>query len=300
MTEPAPGDPTSPTVGFGPYAPAGGPQPPLPNPQPPPGYPPLGPQSPPTYPPPNQGPPGYPPPAYPPGPAGLPGYQPGPPASGTNGFAVAALILGILGFFTLPIPLAVVFGFVALSQIRRTGQAGRGMAIAGIVLAGVWTVLVALLIIAGVIGSSVSVAPGAAAPTAPVPTPSGGTTPSDDPSSVDVNVIDVKVGDCISRMTGISKNVRLQVTPCTDPHEGEVFALFDATGVPYPGDPALSRQADDGCTDRLAGYAPTAADVPGLGISFVYPSAESWTAGRRQIQCIATSDPPATGSIRGR
>jgi len=56
-----------------------------------------------------------------------------------NGYAVASLVLGILGLpcFMLVIPqiLAVVFGFVALNQhARRRTSAGRGMAIAGIAL----------------------------------------------------------------------------------------------------------------------------------------------------------------------
>lgn len=47
----------------------------------------------------------------------------------TNVFAVLALVFGIIGGL-----LGIVFGHVALSQIRRTGEAGRGMAIAGLAL----------------------------------------------------------------------------------------------------------------------------------------------------------------------
>jgi hypothetical protein len=64
-----------------------------------------------------------------------PQYQyPGPAPAPTNGLAVAALVCGILGFFTglSAIP-AVICGHVALSQLRRTGGEGRGMAIAGLV-----------------------------------------------------------------------------------------------------------------------------------------------------------------------
>jgi Domain of unknown function (DUF4190) len=60
----------------------------------------------------------------------------------TNGFAVAALVLGILGFVACGIPavLALVFGYKARKQIDASGgvQAGRGMAKAGIVLGWVW------------------------------------------------------------------------------------------------------------------------------------------------------------------
>jgi hypothetical protein len=47
----------------------------------------------------------------------------------TNTFAIVALVLGFFGGF-----LAIPFGHIALSQIRRTGEAGRGIAIAGLVL----------------------------------------------------------------------------------------------------------------------------------------------------------------------
>ena len=70
------------------------------------------------------GPRGYPPPGGYPG----PGYPP-PPAQkpGTNGFAIASLIFGIIG----GVLLGFIFGFIALSQTKRTGQNGRGLALAG-------------------------------------------------------------------------------------------------------------------------------------------------------------------------
>ena len=49
---------------------------------------------------------------------------------GTNGLAIAALVLGVLGASLL----AVAFGHAAKSQIARTGEAGEGMATAGLIL----------------------------------------------------------------------------------------------------------------------------------------------------------------------
>jgi hypothetical protein len=94
------------------------------------------------YPPPQSGGPGYQ--GYqgyqgypPPSPGGY-GYPQLPQSSGTNGFAIASLVCSLVGwcFFIGPI-LGLVFGFVALNQIKQTGQGGRGMAIAGIVVGGV-------------------------------------------------------------------------------------------------------------------------------------------------------------------
>ena len=53
------------------------------------------------------------------------------PKGGTNGWAIASLVTGIVGFF----PLALIFGYVALSQIKKDPSiGGRGFAVAGVVL----------------------------------------------------------------------------------------------------------------------------------------------------------------------
>ncbi len=54
--------------------------------------------------------------------------------AGTNGYAVASLVLGIVWIFWLGSALALIFGFVAKRQIREHPQGGAGMATAGIVL----------------------------------------------------------------------------------------------------------------------------------------------------------------------
>jgi hypothetical protein len=51
-----------------------------------------------------------------------------------NGFAIASLVLAIVWLCGLGTILGLVFGFVALSQIKQTGERGRALAISGIVL----------------------------------------------------------------------------------------------------------------------------------------------------------------------
>jgi hypothetical protein len=71
------------------------------------------------------------------------------PAARTNGFAVASFVLGLLWMWWLGSALAVVFGHLALKQIRRSGgaQGGRGLAIAGLSLGyfGAVTLLLVLM-----------------------------------------------------------------------------------------------------------------------------------------------------------
>ncbi|MEJ3657090.1 DUF4190 domain-containing protein [Actinomycetes bacterium KLBMP 9759] len=68
----------------------------------------------------------------------------------TNGFAIASLVLGVIWIYWLGSVLALVFGLVARSQIRRTGEGGDGMAIAGIVLGlvGMATLLLLVVLVA--------------------------------------------------------------------------------------------------------------------------------------------------------
>lgn len=71
--------------------------------------------------------------------AGAPGYSmpaaatPAtvhPPQRRTSLLAVLTLVFGILGFGVVP----VVTGHIALSQLKRTGEEGRGLALAGLIL----------------------------------------------------------------------------------------------------------------------------------------------------------------------
>lgn len=87
------------------------------------------------------------------------GWQQPPQPVGTNGLAIASLVLGILWLYWIGSILAVIFGHVALRQVRRDPyQGGRGMAIAGLVLGyvGLATLggLVILLVVAAVIDPS--------------------------------------------------------------------------------------------------------------------------------------------------
>jgi hypothetical protein len=83
------------------------------------------------------------------GPASPPLYQPYwvPPKPGTNGFAVAALVVGIVGLCLCFGFLGIIFGNVARRQIEETGQAGAGMATAGIVLGWIAVAWIALRIV---------------------------------------------------------------------------------------------------------------------------------------------------------
>jgi hypothetical protein len=67
-------------------------------------------------------------------------------AQGTNVLAILALVFGILGGLV-----AIIFGHIALAQIKKTGQDGFGLAVAGLVLGYAWLAFVLVSIVAPVI-----------------------------------------------------------------------------------------------------------------------------------------------------
>lgn len=87
------------------------------------------------------------------------GYVPhasygGPRVRQNNGLAIASLVCSCAGFVLLvPAVLGIIFGFVARSQIGRSGgtQGGDGLALAGIIVGFGW---IALFVIVGVVNAS--------------------------------------------------------------------------------------------------------------------------------------------------
>ncbi len=62
---------------------------------------------------------------------------------GTDGFAIAALIVAVLG----GVLISILLGIIALRRIRLTGQGGRGLAIAAFVLSGLWAAVLVVRIV---------------------------------------------------------------------------------------------------------------------------------------------------------
>ncbi len=81
-------------------------------------------------------------------------YTPyGVPVKRNNGLAVASLVSACAGWlFFVPAVLAVIFGFVARSQIRQSAgsQSGDGLAVAGIVVGFAWIALFVILVAVGI------------------------------------------------------------------------------------------------------------------------------------------------------
>jgi hypothetical protein len=73
------------------------------------------------------------------------------PLARTNGLAVASLVCGLAQFAFGPLATipAIVLGYVARSQIKRTGEQGAGLALAGLILGWAAVILGIVIIVAG-------------------------------------------------------------------------------------------------------------------------------------------------------
>lgn len=66
-----------------------------------------------------------------------------------NVLSIVAFVLSLVGFNVI----AVVLGFVGLSQIKKTGQGGRGFAIAAIII-GLLSLVIGAILVAVTIGAA--------------------------------------------------------------------------------------------------------------------------------------------------
>jgi hypothetical protein len=198
-----------------------------------------------------------------------------PARSGTNRFAIASVIFGAIGGFLL----GAAFGVVALRQIRHTRQGGRRLAQAGLALSGVWLVVIAVSVLVSVIGDD-------------------GEGALDSGDGTSVASADLAPGDCLNGLAESDRVASVPSVPCAQPHEGEVFATFEISAPSWPGDAAITKQAEAGCVQKLAEYSPKAAADEKLEIFFLHPTERSWGQGDHEVTCVAIDPARRTGSLR--
>jgi hypothetical protein len=82
-------------------------------------------------------------------------------AQKTNGLAVASLVLGLIPIGGVGAILAIVFGEMALKQIKESNgmQGGRGLAQAGRILGVAWVSLIGLIVLFAILGAGASSQP---------------------------------------------------------------------------------------------------------------------------------------------
>ncbi|MFD8738097.1 DUF4190 domain-containing protein [Streptomyces sp. NPDC059618] len=209
------------------------------------------------------------------------GYSPYNRPAPFNGLAIAALVLGILCF--LP-AVGLVLGIVALVQIKKRGERGKGMAVAGMILSSIGIVLLALMVATG-----------------------GARDFWDgfkEGASGSGNTFSLHKGECFDAPNGTLEGVAydVDIVPCSGKHDAEVFAEATAHDGSYPGDSAVSAEAGDMCYTLTDTYAMDGWAVPDdVDVYYFTPTRQSWGTGDREITCMfGNTDEHAslTGSLR--
>jgi len=195
-----------------------------------------------------------------------------------NVFAVAAFVLSLCGGWVV----SVVFGIIALVQIKRSGGRGRAIAVVSLVLS-----------VVGIAGAATAVAVFVSS------------LPSRDGSGhidrvATVDVYRLETGDCIASFDASRVNDRVDAVPCAQPHHAEVFAVFALPDGAYPGEEKARDLAVAGCAHRVHDPAQPFTGADSLHTFAFAPSRLSWTLRDRDVVCLAY-DPEhvRTSSLRG-
>jgi hypothetical protein len=184
---------------------------------------------------------------------------------GTNGWAIAAFVVGILGGTIL----SVIFAIVALFQIRARHQRGRALAIAALVVSAAWIAIITSVIAYGLSTQGKS-----------------------------VRAAELNTGDCVKDAYEDELPTWVKRVRCDRPHYGEVFAVeTPPDGTPYPGDQPAQARADE-CGPKFFDYAPNSPEGPTFRVAVAYPTSDAWAKGDRSVVCVAISEHERWSTLR--
>jgi len=235
----------------------------------------------------------------------------------TDGFAIASLLLGVFGITVIGAILSINFGIMALRRVRRTGQPGRGLAIAGLIFSAIWLLIGTFFVLGagkGPLQPSASGGPSSAssghssassgpssASGGPSSSPTAKPSSSASPGSLSANVFALHPGQCFQNPPASQTELGVTyvtVVPCAKPHNAQAFVQFTIKGASWPGTEAIQRQADSGCHDRIKGNVAASKIKSSMSLRYLYPLESSWASGHRTITClIVNSTPDLTTSL---
>jgi len=178
----------------------------------------------------------------------------------------------VLGTIAI-VPVAIVLGIVALRQVRRSGDRGRGMAIAGIAISATWVVVGTagvLLLLDNLVER-------------------------DETGRITqaglVDELDLRPGDCVNDPD--EEALLLHAVPCDAPHDSEVFARVRLAGVGWPGSDNIRRRASAACAHRIELDHLRLID----DVRWFSPDRFDWLIDDHDVICFALFDPRRRGAL---
>lgn len=109
--------------------------------------------------------------------------------------------------------------------------------------------------------------------------------------SGNVDAFTIRLGDCFDDTGPLGTDEAGEISslpgvPCSEPHDNEVYAVFDVSFEEFPGDERMADEAFGQCLDRFAGFVGTDYESSTLDITAMYPSSQSWSMQNdREVIC---------------
>lgn len=213
---------------------------------------------------------GYPPPIY--------QGAPPPPREPNRTLAIVALVLAVVPCGITWI-VAAVLAVIVLVQVKKGTALGRRLAIAALALSVLW--LLALTLGMTLVVKEARKYHDARAA-------SEGTVGS--------NML--RAGDCLAVVPSGQEIDTVEITPCSKPHLGEVYAKFAIDDASHLSQERIHQLADAGCRTRLEDYV---GDGPGVRLryGFLAPDEESFYDDDITCYLFSGREEPSTGSLKG-
>jgi hypothetical protein len=102
-----------------------------------------------------------------------------------------------------------------------------------------------------------------------------------------VDAFALRVGDCFDDQSG-SEVLDVPGVPCSEPHDNEIYAVFDLQGNEWPGKDVVSSLAEEGCFERFEAAIGASYEESVLVFWPLIPTEGSWRGRKdREVLCAA-------------
>jgi hypothetical protein len=96
-----------------------------------------------------------------------------------------------------------------------------------------------------------------------------------------IDAFQMSVGDCFNDSTEMASDSEFEVSsvagvPCSEPHDNEVYAIFDVSVDSYPEGDGMSELAFNSCLKRSEPFVGKDYQSSALDIFPMYPTLQSW------------------------
>ena len=118
-----------------------------------------------------------------------------------------------------------------------------------------------------------------------------------------VDAFQMRVGDCFDDGSTFNDEEVNSVpgVPCGQPHDNEVYAVFDVSASSFPGE-KMADMAHESCVQRFEAFVGKDYESSSLDVATLYPTRESWQQQNdREVICAVydIDTKKLTGSVKG-